>query len=91
MEDVLKAIFVSKTKPKIRKKSHVSTWLLIYRYSKHTLKSIGVKVWLGRKDSNLRSQDQNLLPYRLATPQKKYQLLFSTTLHPILDALRRDP
>ncbi len=28
-------------------------------------------VWLGRKDSNLRSQDQNLLPYRLATPQKK--------------------
>ena len=25
--------------------------------------------WLGRQDSNLRSRDQNPMPYRLATPQ----------------------
>ena len=25
--------------------------------------------WLGREDLNLRSRDQNPLPYRLATPQ----------------------
>lgn len=30
--------------------------------------------WLGREDSNLRSRDQNPLPYRLATPH----LIFST-------------
>lgn len=31
--------------------------------------------WLGRKDSNLRCQDQNLVPYRLATPQQIFLLL----------------
>ena len=39
------------------------------------------KKWLGRKDSNLRSQDQNLLPYRLATPQIKFQNLFIIHVH----------
>src|SRR5919106_2388739 len=29
--------------------------------------------WLGREDSNLRSRDQNPLPYRLATPQRHGQ------------------
>lgn len=36
---------------------------LIVECSEHQL-------WLGRKDSNLRCQDQNLVPYRLATPQQ---------------------
>src|SRR5690606_32534242 len=27
--------------------------------------------WLGRQDSNLGSRDQNPLPYRLATPQRR--------------------
>ena len=27
------------------------------------------KTWLGRRDSNPRSWDQNPVPYRLATPQ----------------------
>ena len=27
--------------------------------------------WLGREDSNLRSRDQNPLPYRLATPHRQ--------------------
>ncbi len=31
----------------------------------------GGRLWLGREDSNLRSRDQNPLPYRLATPQSE--------------------
>ena len=29
-------------------------------------------IWLGMRDSNPRSRDQNPLPYRLANPQQYY-------------------
>ena len=31
-------------------------------------------IWLGMRDSNPRSRDQNPLPYRLANPQQQNQL-----------------
>ena len=40
-----------------------------------TAASLGVTrgwLWLGREDSNLRSRDQNPLPYRLATPHRGF-------------------
>jgi hypothetical protein len=41
---------------------------------KKTLKKSWHQLWLGRQDSNLRSRDQNPLPYRLATPQNQIYL-----------------
>src|SRR5690606_34020698 len=35
-----------------------------------TAKTAKTGIWLGRQDSNLRSRDQNPLPYRLATPHR---------------------
>src|SRR5918999_1141650 len=47
-------------------------------WTARTTAARGVRVtrwesWLGREDSNLRSRDQNPLPYRLATPQRHGQ------------------
>lgn len=33
-------------------------------------------IWLGMRDSNPRSWDQNPVPYRLANPQCLYELIF---------------
>jgi hypothetical protein len=33
------------------------------------LKTVIIKIWLGMRDSNPRSRNQNPLPYRLANPQ----------------------
>ena len=39
------------------------------------LKNVIIIAWLGMRDSNPRSRDQNPVPYRLANPQNSFSIL----------------
>lgn len=45
-----------------------------YKNSSEELQNEICSIWLGMRDSNPRSWDQNPVPYRLANPQRTLQL-----------------